>query len=214
LVLGLQALGVGPGALRLVVLTHVDARSAGNAAFLQRQYRAPVAVHAADAPILAAGLGRRPRPASLLGYLTRLYEPSRFLATVPDLVFTHTIDLRLYGIPGQVVHTPAATVGSCSVLLTTGDAVCGDVVVGGWWSGRVRASTPVLPTLAEMPEQIAHVVGLLRRLGARRLHPAQGATLRMADVLACVAPTALRESVAPTPARVRRRRLALLRAGA
>jgi hydroxyacylglutathione hydrolase len=208
LVKQLSSLGVSPGTLSLVLLTHVDARTAGNADFLKRQFRAPIAVHSADAPILASGVARRPRVISPLGLIAGLFEAKRFLSVTPDLVFGHTLDLRLYGVAAVTVHTPGATIGSSTVLLSTGDAMVGDLVAGGFLGGGILPHRPALPTLAESPERIAHAVALLERLGARRVHPAQGRELRMADVRALVSRIAPAEAIGPSSVRVRERRLA------
>jgi hydroxyacylglutathione hydrolase len=61
----LRAAGCRPGALRLIVLTHVDVDHVGNSVHLRRHYGAPIAVHRADAEMVRRGnmdIGRKAKP--------------------------------------------------------------------------------------------------------------------------------------------------------
>ena len=42
--------GCGPGDIRLLVVTHADLDHAGNGAWLQREFKAPIALHPAELP--------------------------------------------------------------------------------------------------------------------------------------------------------------------
>ena len=69
----LKSAGCAPGLLKLVVITHADMDHAGNARRLQAEWKAPVAVHGADAATLRSGEApkRRGRGSSARGCSTR-----------------------------------------------------------------------------------------------------------------------------------------------
>ena len=204
---GLAQIGLGGDELSLVLATHAHATSIGNAAYLQRTFHVPVAVHGADAPILASGLDRVSGNAGIVGNLLRIFADTRFNALPPDIVFGHTLSLEPFGCGGTVVHTPGHTIGSTSVVLPTGDAIIGDLLSGGWFGGRVMANRPTRHYLAEIPSRVVRSLALLNRLGVQRLHPGTGDVLAMEDVKRLIIARATEVPSGPTPMRLRERRM-------
>lgn len=204
----LDAHGCAPSSLSLLLLTHAHAGTAGNARWLQREHHVPVAIHSADAPILATGTDRPHRPVGPTAALVSWVGDPRFEAVVPDLVLGHSHPLFKHGVGATTVYTPGHTIGSVSVLLPSGDALVGDLLMGGWFGGRVRAHRPVRHYFAECPERVARSLALLARLGAERLHPAIGEELAMAEVRAALHVDDAAPSVGSSPIRRRERRLA------
>ena len=207
LLAGLRNLGLGGEELSLVLATHAHATSIGNARFLQRTFRVPVAVHGADAPILASGLDRKVSLTDPIGVVMRWLGDTRFEATPPDVVFGHTLALDAFGSAGTVVHTPGHTIGSVSVVLPTGDAIIGDLLMGGSFGGRLMSRSPGRHYFAEVPKRVVRSLALLQRLGVERMHPGTGEVLQMDDVRGLIDAHAHDASPGPDPARLRERRL-------
>jgi hydroxyacylglutathione hydrolase len=204
---GLATLGLGGEDLSLVLATHAHATSVGNAAYLQRVFHVPVAVHSADAPILASGVDRRVSLMEPISLLMRWLGDTRFDASPPDVVFGHTLSLESFGTVGSVVHTPGHTIGSASVVLPTGDAIIGDLLMGGSFGGRLFGRQPARHYFAEMPQRVARSLALLNRLGVQRLHPGTGAVLQMDEVRDLIIARARDVPSGPAPTRLRERRL-------
>lgn len=204
---GLASLGLGGEELSLVLATHAHATASGNAAFMQRVFHVPIAVHGADAPILASGIDRVVTRFTPFGLMMRWLGDSRFDPVAPDVVFGHTLSLDSFGCAGTVVHTPGHTIGSTSVVLATGDAIVGDLLMGGWLGGRVWPTRPALHYLAEVPERVIRSLALLDRLGVQRLHPGTGEMLQMEDVRRRLLDRADAMPSGPAPSRVRERRM-------
>jgi hydroxyacylglutathione hydrolase len=207
LLTGLSQLGLGGQDLSLMLATHAHATSIGSAAFLQHQYQVPIGIHGADAPILASGFNRRVSIREPIAALISLFGDSRFEAVAPDVVFGHTSSLSAYGIAGTVVHTPGHTIGSVSVVLPGGDAIVGDLLMGGGFGGRLWPSRPSRHYFAEVPARVARSLALLQRLGVQRLHPGTGGVLDMAEVHETIIARAGKMALGPAPARLRERRL-------
>jgi hydroxyacylglutathione hydrolase len=204
---GLSSLGLGGQDLALIVVTHAHAGASGNAAWLQRTFHVPVAVHSADAPILASGVER---PVSLrhpIVAAARWFTNIRFEPVSPDVVFGHTLSLIPFGVSGTLVHTPGHTIGSSSLVTQDGDAVVGDLLQGGWFGGRLFATRPVLPSFAEGPERTVRSLALLSRLGVQRVHPGAGSVLSMKAIREEIIDGVRWLPAGPAPARVRERRL-------
>lgn len=131
--------GVESGDLRLILITHGHTDHFGSAAALQKRTGAPVAVHALDADALRQGIHQ---PDSLqatsrllallmgVSILRNLAAPDRAPALEPDIVFEEAWRLDEYGVAGRVIPTPGHTPGSVSVLLDSGEAIVGDMVMG------------------------------------------------------------------------------------
>lgn len=204
---GLASIGLGGEQLSLVLATHAHANSIGNAAYLQRMFHVPLAVHGADAPIMASGLDRSIGLTRPFGLARRWMGLSRFEAASPDVVFGHTLSLHVFGAEGTVVHTPGHTIGSATVVLPSGDAIVGDLLMGGWLGGLLMPHRPVRHFHAELPARVARSLALLSRLGVQRLHPGTGDVLQMEEVRERIIARAGEAPSGPAPARLRERRL-------
>lgn len=204
---GLASIGLGGEDLSLVLVTHAHATAVGNAAYLQRVFHVPVAVHGADAPVLASGVDRGVSITKPVGAIMRWLGDTRFEAPTPDVVFGHTLSLDSFGSAGTVVHTPGHTIGSASVVLPTGDAIIGDLLMGGFFGGRLLPSRPTHHYFAEVPQRIVRSLALLNRLGVQRLHPGTGEVLQMDEVREMIIAHAPDLPTGPAPGRLRERRL-------
>ena len=128
--------GVAPGDVRLILITHGHIDHFGSAAELRERTGAPVAIHALDAEAVRQGvhLPGSLKPTSwiiALGMrIPGVAGPTRAPAFKPDIVFEDEWRLDDYGVAGRVLHTPGHTPGSVSVLLDSGEAIVGDVVMG------------------------------------------------------------------------------------
>ena len=165
-----------PPRLDLIVLTHGHFDHVAAAARLREATGAPIAVHRADAPFLAAGRPIMPAGVTPYGKFFRAtFGPfiRRMEAGVitPDLLLDDAgIDLEPYGVSGLVIHTPGHSPGSVSIVLPSGDAFVGDLAM----NGGIFSRRPTFGIFAHHPEQVPASWGRLLELGVRTVHPAHG----------------------------------------
>jgi glyoxylase-like metal-dependent hydrolase (beta-lactamase superfamily II) len=129
----LDKLGVAPGDVSLIVLTHSHFDHFGGLRFLKGATGAPVAVGRADAPHLARGANPPAKVETAWGQVVMRLIPWRGpnpdLAVDAGVPVDAELDLADYGVEARVVATPGHTAGSLSVLLPSGEALVGDLVM-------------------------------------------------------------------------------------
>jgi glyoxylase-like metal-dependent hydrolase (beta-lactamase superfamily II) len=176
----LEAEGCRPDNLELVILTHGDFDHAGNAAFLQAAYQAPIAMHPADAGMVELGdmsWGRTSNRLLLRGFpsLMRIAFPrtGRFERFVPDLLVDDGDDLSGWGVDGTIVHMPGHSAGSIGVLMGDGDLIGGDLL------SNDKAPRP---QFADDRAAMAASISRLRSLGVGTVYPGHGHPFRLDEL--------------------------------
>jgi glyoxylase-like metal-dependent hydrolase (beta-lactamase superfamily II) len=123
----IRELGMSPGQVRQIILTHSDIDHAGSAAELRLTTGAPVAVHREDARGLEERSAQK-RVKGPGGLLLRLLKAFiEFSPVAPDILLEDGDEIA--GL--TVIHCPGHTKGSICLykpgaFLITGDAVLGD----------------------------------------------------------------------------------------
>jgi glyoxylase-like metal-dependent hydrolase (beta-lactamase superfamily II) len=171
----LAAHDVAPQDVRLILLTHGHADHYGSAAALRERTGAPIALHTLEAEVLRSG--RYPvensKPTLFLSLMMRLPGAGRPEAPTlePDITFEDEWSLDEYGVAGRVILTPGHTPGSISVLMDSGEAIVGDMVMGRF-SRLLRQ--PGLPFIAWNPERNQESIRQLVALSPRIIYASHG----------------------------------------
>ena len=143
IVVGCAAAGVGIRDLALILHTHVHSDHFGNTADLATEAGCPVAYHPGDRPLAVRGNNGPLRGVGLRGrILARVVNNLPFRSRAADVDADDGMRLDEFGITGSVLHTPGHTPGSISVVLDSGDAIIGDVIMGGYAGGSIRPTKP------------------------------------------------------------------------
>jgi hydroxyacylglutathione hydrolase len=180
--------GVAPDDIRLILLTHGHVDHFGSAAALRERTGAPVAVHALDAEAVRQGIHqpdslqptwRLIAPLIRVAALRNLAVPERAPPLEPDIVFEEKWRLDEYDVAGQVIQTPGHTPGSVSVLLDSGEAIVGDMVIGRLM-GMLRKPGP--PIVAWDLERNWESVRQLLALSPRIVYVGHGGPFEAEDL--------------------------------
>jgi len=171
-----------PSDLALILITHCHSDHAGNVAYLQRATGAPVAVHPLESGALRAGRPDAPEPFTTAGRLLSAAAP--FVRGVnvepvePAFLVDDGFGLDRFGVDGRVIATPGHTAGSISVLLDNGDAIVGDLVMGG----ILRPQAPGMPRWATAPALLRSSIEKILSLEPARLYASHGGPFKPQDV--------------------------------
>ncbi|HKB40014.1 MAG TPA: hypothetical protein VKD72_26495, partial [Gemmataceae bacterium] len=96
-----------------------------------------------------------------------------------DLVFDDELDLRPFGVEARVVPSPGHSAGSVTVLTATGEAIIGDLLMGGYATGKLF---PHVPTLHYFVEDMPTLRASIRKLldwAPSRVFTGHGGPLRL-----------------------------------
>lgn len=182
LIEALAAAGCGPGDLELLILTHGDFDHTGNAATLQAEYGAEIAMHAQDAGMAEHGdmlwnreVGKKPVYRILMKAMLvvmRMGNPERFR---PDVLLEDGQELSEYGLAARVLHLPGHSKGSIGILTAEGDLYCGDLFMNN--------SRPGKTSLVDDAAALDASMDSLRGLGIRMVYPGHGGPFPLEAVM-------------------------------
>jgi len=173
---------VAPADLSLILHTHGHWDHAGSTAELRSRTAARIAVHVADAPMMRQGDNGILRPTCLTARVCKPILNWPYPGVEPDLLIDREIDLAEFGVSARVVLTPGHTAGSLSVITDDGDALVGDLFMGGYLGGTLGPRWPSLHYFADDLEEVRASIGKLLGLSPRRFYPAHGGPLESVDV--------------------------------
>jgi len=164
-----------PKDVRLIVVTHVHFDHVGNLKTLADRCGCPMAIHTAEAPLLAGGSVVFPPGTNLFGTvaasLGRGISPLlKYAAVEPDILVSDELSLEPFGVPGKILATPGHTEGSASVLLPDGTACVGDLAANHF-PGRIG---PIFPPFADNPDTLLESWRILLKAGAKTICPGHG----------------------------------------
>ncbi len=179
----LQEHEIAPANLGLILVTHGHWDHAGGAAQLRAVTKAPIAIHRADAGLVRRGSNGPTRPTCLTGCLVRTFINRGYPPFEPDILIDREIDLHEFGVMARLIFTPGHTPGSISVLTEAKEAIVGDLLMGGWFGGKLFPTRPGLHYFADDVAQIRASVRKLLELGPSVVHPGHGGPLDPQAVL-------------------------------
>lgn len=178
-----RKVSVNPNELALILQTHVHSDHFGNTAELARTASCPVICHAADQPFAEQGSNGRLRGVGAAGtLLSPLFSHGRFPAYHGTQAATDGMRLDEFGIAASVLHTPGHTPGSISIVLDTGDAIVGDLLMGGFAGGLLWSRKPGYHYFADDLPQAMRSLDRVLQLSSGRLFVGHGGPLQHADV--------------------------------
>jgi len=166
-------LGLEPGMLKLLVLTHEHFDHAGSARSLKELTGCRIMIHRLAAERLRKGLSPIPSgtrwKAKLLVSVGRVFARRlmHYPGAEPDLLADDRFDLESFGFPGMVIHAPGHTEGSMVVLMKDGELVAGDTLFG-------LENKQHFPPFAEDLPALLRSWEMIRELQVKTIFPAHG----------------------------------------
>lgn len=172
-------LGVSPGQVRLLVITHVHYDHVMGLKAIRDLCSCPVAVHQAEADDLAQGRMVFPPGhtawAKAATWLGRTLEPAMtaFQPHEAEIVVKEQMPLDQFGLAGRLAPTPGHSPGSMSLVLDDGQALVGDAMFNPYPFNL----GPVMPPFYHDRERLLQTWEYLISLGLKKFFPGHGPAL-------------------------------------
>jgi hydroxyacylglutathione hydrolase len=172
----LSKLGIQASEIKLIVLTHSHFDHSGSAREIRDLTGAKIAIHESERTYVENGGMIIPKGVNTYGKLTKpllfsIFKKISFPKFKPDILITdEPYSLSMYGIDGNIIHTPGHTIGSISVILNSGEAFVGCMAHDGF-PFRLR---PGLPIYAQDIAAIKKCWEILIDRGVKMVYPGHG----------------------------------------
>ncbi|MDJ0754417.1 MAG: MBL fold metallo-hydrolase [Ardenticatenaceae bacterium] len=179
----MAAAGVQPQDLALVIHTHAHNDHAGTSAWLQKQIKVPLAAHPLEAQRMRQGHNGPIRVTGLNGRFIRPFVIKPYAPAETAVPINEGMRLDHLGISGQILTTPGHTPGSISILLDDGQAIIGDLLMGGFLGGTFAAARPRIHYFAENLSAVFQSLQKILATGAHTFYVGHGGPLKRQDIL-------------------------------
>ncbi len=171
--------------LALILHTHVHSDHMGSTAEIMAEASCPVAYHPLDQAIVDQSHNGILKGVGLRGkVMARFFSNGRFDSVTANLGLFDGMSLSKFWIHATVLATAGHTPGSVSVLLPSGDAIIGDLLMGGIMGGALLSSRPNFHYFAEDIERAMESIDLILSRASRDLYVGHGGPLTHAAVKA------------------------------
>jgi hydroxyacylglutathione hydrolase len=170
----LEELGLKPGNLNLIILTHGDFDHVGNAAYLRNKYKTKIAMHSGDLGMVEHGdlfASRTSRGviirsiAKVVMFITRmgLKKKDRFK---PDIILEEGDQFLEFSFNAKVLYLPGHSKGSIGILTPNNDLFCGDVFM--------NQTEPTTTSLVDNQDEFEETLEKIKNLNPRMIYPGHG----------------------------------------
>ncbi|MEZ6117879.1 MAG: MBL fold metallo-hydrolase [Pirellulaceae bacterium] len=179
----LRALNVAFGDLSLIVHTHVHSDHMGNTAEIATAAKCSIAYHHADQPIVDRSHNGRLNGVGLRGQvMSRFFSNAEFESVTSDIDLQDGMSLNAFCANVAVIETPGHTPGSISIVTPDGDAIIGDIIMGGYMGGNVLRKKPNYHYFADNIDQSMESLDLVLSRTNRLLYVGHGGPLEHTSV--------------------------------
>ncbi|MBL8119498.1 MAG: MBL fold metallo-hydrolase [Anaerolineae bacterium] len=179
----LKQRGIRPQDIALILHTHGHGDHVGSSAYLQQTFGIPVALHTADHIMAQEGKNQpfyysRLRSRLIAPFVSRPFQPF-----TPDIAIDADFSLRDFGVPARIIPTAGHTPGSVSLVFDSGEAIVGDILMGGHLGGSIQPTAPRYHYFYDSLPQLHTSLQHLLDEGVSRFYVGHGGPLERDAVL-------------------------------
>lgn len=173
----MHSLGLQPGDLKLIIITHGDVDHIGNCAYLKNRYCCQIAMHQDDELMATEGdmFYNRKNPLFPLRLLSNVLFPFNYKDRFsPDMHIKNGDNFLAYNFDAEVISIPGHSKGSVGILTKEGDLFCGDLLE--------NIKKPQLATIIDNRSEASNSLDLLKSLNVKTIYPGHGKEFEMKDL--------------------------------
>lgn len=171
--------------LALIIHTHVHSDHMGSTAEILSEARCPIAYHPADQEIVDRSHNGQLKGVGLRGkIMSRFFSQTTFDSVNANIQLDDGMSLNDYGADATVIETPGHTAGSISIVTRDGDAIIGDVMMGGYMGGTFLPQRPNFHYFADDVQQTMTSLDNILARSTGKLYVGHGGPLNRDSVAA------------------------------
>jgi glyoxylase-like metal-dependent hydrolase (beta-lactamase superfamily II) len=175
--LGLQDIG-------LILHTHGHIDHAGATKALTNMHDIPTAIHSSDAFMVREGHNGLVMAHTRMAKLIKNFVIRSYPWFEPSLLLSDGDDLGRWGVDGRIFCTPGHTDGSISILLGNGEAIIGDLMMGGYFGGAFSPHKPDYHYFINNQKALDRSIARALEWDVSRYYVGHGGPLAKVDVVA------------------------------
>lgn len=164
---------INPCEIKVIILTHAHYDHVGNVAWLKKITKAKVFIHKNEADFLSNSYSGILKGTGVftnfIVKLGKIFPKLMYFEGVkPDEIIRNDMNLRAYGFPAQIIHTPGHSSGSVSIVFDNGVAFVGDLCI------NFKFRKTILPPFIEDEDLLLNSWEKLNSYHANRFYPGHG----------------------------------------
>lgn len=145
---------INPQEIKLIIITHGHTDHFAHISQLKKMTGARVLCHKNALHAIKTGISSEVIPRNLLGRLLKQIFKGKikdgYIPEIPDITIDSPYDLKEFGVSGKIIPTPGHTDCSVSIILDSGQAIIGDIML----SLPCLPNTPFLAFFANDTKQL------------------------------------------------------------
>ncbi len=169
--------------LSLIIHTHIHGDHVGSTNALLELANIPVGFHQADLPFVEGANNGELTGIGLRGnIMARFFAEGNFDPPKQDVDLIDGFRTDSYGAAGKILHTPGHTAGSISIVLDDGNAIIGDLLMGGYIGGALFPHKPMYHYFADDLTAVNQSIHKVLQEDAHTLFVGHGGSLKSSRV--------------------------------
>jgi hydroxyacylglutathione hydrolase len=168
----------------LILHTHGHIDHAGATKALTALHKIPTAMHPGDAFMAREGHNGMVIATSFSARIIKALVMRSIPIFEPSLLLEEGDDLSRWGIDGKIYNTPGHTDGSISIVLGNGEAIIGDIMMGGYLGGAIMPHKPDFHYFINNPKVLKRSIEKVLKWDVSQYYVGHGGPLAKADVVA------------------------------
>ena len=169
--------GVELSDLSLILHTHGHSDHCGSTRELIQMHKIPTAIHADDSHMTENGKNDFLKTTRMVSRFIKPFVNKPFPPFKSDVFVGEQDDLNKFGIDGKIYSTKGHTNGSISIEFENGEAIIGDVMMGGFMGGTFFPYLPDYHYFANNMEEINQSIRRILGFKADKFYVGHGGPL-------------------------------------
>lgn len=176
-----EQVGIKPENIQLIIITHGHSDHFTHLNFLKQLTGAKVLCHKNAARYIETGTNSKVIPRKFIAKILKVMFQGKlknYKPVTPDIIIENNYNLKDYGINGTIFITPGHTDCSISVVLDSGEAIIGDMLVGSAFSPQ----KPDLAMFAVDEKELIKSINTILDTGAKVFYGSHGGPFKRESI--------------------------------